>query len=135
MTSTSLFLILMACHTVAQYANHIHVWGEAPHESRRVWNKPLHCKVPDPLLREGVARETISSPIKVLPEYSVKGPSLALPTLYPKSRQCRPFTLYLKTTCLDDNEAYDYITWIFDQLTVLHLMALTVRGSRDGETQ
>ena len=43
---------------VAQYANHIHVWGEAPHESRRVWNKPLHCKVPDPLLREGVARET-----------------------------------------------------------------------------
>ena len=24
----------------------------------KVWNKPLHCKVPDPLLREGVARET-----------------------------------------------------------------------------
>ena len=38
---------------IAQYANHIHVWGEAPHESREVWNK-----VPDPFLRKGVARET-----------------------------------------------------------------------------
>ena len=42
-------------HAVAQYANHIIIrLGEAP----GVWNKPLHCKVPDPLLREGVARET-----------------------------------------------------------------------------
>ena len=47
-------------------ANHIHVWGEAPHESRRVWNKPLHCKVPDPLLREGVARETTPTPCTVI---------------------------------------------------------------------
>ena len=25
--------------------HNIYVWGEAPHESRGVWNKPLHCKV------------------------------------------------------------------------------------------
>ena len=45
-------------HTVAQYANHIYVWGASPHESRGVWNKPLHCKVPYPFLRKGVARDT-----------------------------------------------------------------------------
>ena len=32
------------------------IWGEAPYDSRGVWNKPLHCKVP--FLRKGVARET-----------------------------------------------------------------------------
>ena len=38
---------------------HVYVWGEAPHESHGVWNKPLlHCKVPDPFLRKGVAHET-----------------------------------------------------------------------------
>ena len=33
---------------------YVHVWGEAPHESRG--NKPLHCKVPDPLLSMRPAR-------------------------------------------------------------------------------
>ena len=28
--------------------------------------QPLHCRVPDPLLREGVARETITAAIRML---------------------------------------------------------------------
>ena len=39
-----------------------YIWGEAPHESRGVWNKPLQCKVPDSFLRKGVASKTMHCP-------------------------------------------------------------------------